>query len=188
MLEIEDFRPRVPEIGNPRDARGALQAPPDQVHRMRRAGRHDKVHRVLRQVFFQETDGRADPGDPGIRDESVPADPHDQPLLEGFALAVDDIDLRRRGLPAGQRTVDAIDFGDGTADDFHLGRDVRIQALVLALTLRILRRIDHRLPAFGRKILGEFDPPLHPGTAAGRPVIGNDENPSHKHTNVKTNS
>ena len=188
VLEIEDPRPGIPEIGDPRDAGRPGHLPPDQVHRMRGTGGNDYVHRMFPEVFFKETDRRADPAHAGIGDEQVAPQPHDHPLQQALVLAVDHVNLGGRSLLPGQSAVQAVDFGNGPADDLRFGGNVAVQALVDRLHLRILRRIDDRLPALGREILGEFHPSLHPGTAARRPIIGYDQNPSHKDTNVKTNS
>ena len=188
MLEIENPRPGIPEVGNPGDAGRPGDLPPDQVHGMRRSGGHDYVHGMLPKVFRQEADRRADPAHPRVGDEQVAAQPHDHPLQETLMLAVDHVDLGGRSLLPGQAAVQAVDFGNGPADDLRLGGDVAVEALVDRLHLRILRRIDDRLPALGGQIFGKFHPALHPGTAARRPVIGYDQNPSHKDTNVKTNS
>ena len=188
MLEIKYLGPRIPEVGDPRDAGRPGRFPPDQVHGMRRTGADDDVHRMLLQVFPEETDRRTDPANAGIGNEQVAPQPHDHPLQETLFLAVDYVDLGGGCLLSGQAAVQTVDLRDGPADDFRLGGNVAVQALVDRLHLGILGRIDDRLPAFGGEIFGKFHPALHPGTAARRPVIGYDQNPSHKDTNVKTNS
>ena len=188
MLEIENPGPGIPEIRNPRNAGRPGYFPPDQVHGMRRTGGNDHVHGMLPEVFGQETDRGTDPAYPRVGDEKIAAQPHDHPLQQALVLAVDHVDLGGRSLLPGQSPVQAVDFGNGPAEDFRLGGNVAVQALVDRLHLGIFRRIDDRLPSLGGQIFGKFHPALHSGTAARRPVIGYDQNPSHKDTNVKTNS
>ena len=165
------------------------------MHRVGRPGRHDHIDRMLRQILLQETHARPYPAHAGIRHEQVAADPQRQALLEGLLSGRDLRDLAlgspgrerfhvRRCALAHQLAVDVVRLSDGAAEDLRVVRNLRLQGMVDGRILRILRRIDDRLPPFLGQILGEFHPPLDPRPAGRRPVVSDDEDAFHKTTKL----
>ena len=93
MLEIEYPGPRVPEIGNPRQSRLLSEPHADQMHGLWRTSTHDKVNRMLFQIFFQKFHGRPYPQATGIRTEKIAPDPHRQLLQSRFVLSIYRVDF-----------------------------------------------------------------------------------------------
>ena len=81
MLEVEYLCPRVTEIRYPRKSGLACKFPAYEVHGLRRTCTYYQVHRMIREVFLQESDRRADPCASRVRAEEVAAYPH-RHLLE----------------------------------------------------------------------------------------------------------
>ena len=155
---------------------GPFEPAADEVDGLRRPGGHDGIHGMLREVLLQETDRRPHPADARIGHETVAPDPQRQPLLPVLLLGIDGIHLP---LAAGQPAVDGIGLQDARLDDFRAGRHVREQALVTRQLLRILRGIDHRLPAEIRQVLAELHPALDARTTGRGPIVGDDQQTLH---------
>ena len=81
MLVVKDFRPGIPEIGQPWNSGSLGQAKTDKMHGMRRTGCHDCVHRMLLKVSLEESHGRSNPEDPWIRNEEIASDEEGQILF-----------------------------------------------------------------------------------------------------------
>ena len=195
VLEVVHSGPRVAEIGNPGNPELLVQPLANQMHRVGRSGRHDHIDRMLRQILLQETHARPHPAYAGIRHEQVAADPQRQALLEGLFSGrnLSDLPLGRPGRErlhvrrctlAHQLAVDVVRLGDGTADNFRLVRDFRLQGMVDGRIFRIFRRIDDRLPSFQGQILRKLHPTLDPRSAGRRPVVSDDEDAFHKTTKL----
>ncbi len=71
MLEIEHLCPRVTEICNPWCSGGKRKPSCYQVHRMRRSCAYYYVHRMFLEIFFEESDRRANPHASRVRYEAV---------------------------------------------------------------------------------------------------------------------
>ena len=191
MLEVVHPAPRVAEIRNPRNPEFLVQSLADEMHRVGRSRRNDHIDRMFRQILLEETDARLHPAHAWVRHEQAAADPQREALLEGFLAAGDFRDGAaggsgserlhvRRGALAHQSAVQVVRFGDGTADDFHGVGNLRLEGMVDGGVFRVFRRVDDGLPAFLRKIFGEFHPTLDARTPGRRPVICDDEHAFHR--------
>ena len=185
MLEIEHLGPRVTEIRHPRNAGRLGKLPGYEVHRLRRAGTYNRVHRILLEVLLQEPDRRPYPCHPRVRNKQIAAQEQYQFLLESLLLATDRIDLLLRGiLLSGQFPVERIKLRNMPLHDNGLLRNILFESLVNAGHFRIFRGIDDRLPSELRQILAEFHPSLDTGTSCRRPVICYDKHLLHSHVKI----
>ena len=59
--------------------------------------------------------------------------------------------------------------------NLHLRPHLSLKTLIQHGIVRSVRDKNHRLPTVLRKVLREFQPPLHPRSTRWRPVIGDDQ-------------
>ena len=174
VLEIEYLCPWIPEIGNPREAGLLRETKSYHMHGLRRSRADNQVYRMLCKILLEISDRRTDPEASRVRTEKISTHPHRHLLQHGLVLCIHRIDFHgflAMARPAQNFLVHLIRLDDPRLENFRLCRHLGFERCIDRQLLRILRGIDHRLPSFGRKILGEFDPPLHSRTACRRPVI-----------------
>ena len=187
MLEIEYFGPWVTEVSDPWNTCLRRQSASYQMHGLRRSRADDQIYGMLLQVVLQESHRRPDPQTARIRTEKIAAYPHRHLLQEGLVLRIHRIDLHSLlavAGPAQHLLVQLIRLDDPPLDHLRRCRHLRFQRSVDRQLLRILRRIDHRLPSLRRQILGELHPPLHPRTSGRWPVVRYYQHPFHKDTKI----
>ena len=71
MLEVENTRPRIAEIRNPRDSCLLCHFHRYDMHGVWRSRAHDDIHRMFLQIFFEEPHGRSYPQASRVGDEQV---------------------------------------------------------------------------------------------------------------------
>ena len=164
MLEIEHPGPGIPEVRHPFHSGAAGEFHRYQVHRMRRAGAHDRVHGVFPEIVAEEPYRGLHPARSRVRDEQIAPRSHCQFLEQAFFLMVDGVYLGT-GRFSGQLAVETVNLVYGPAYHFHVLRHVLSQCQVDGRGLRVLRGVYDALPAFSGQVLAEFHPPLDSGTA-----------------------
>ena len=187
MLEIEYLGPWVTEVSDPWNACLRRQSASYQMHGLRRSCAHDQVYRMLFEVLLQEPYRRSYPEAARVRTEKVSSHPHGHLLKLRLVLRIDRIHLD--GLlavarPSEKSLVKLIWLQNACLYDFGLCRHLRRKRCIDRQLLRIFRRVDHRLPSLGRKILRELHPALHSRTSCRRPIIRYDKDTFHKHANI----
>ena len=190
VLEIEYLSPWITEVGYPRKSCFCSQPAPYQMHGLRRACAHDQVYRMLLKVLLEIFYRRSYPEAARVRTEKISSHPHGHLLEGGFVLCIDRIHLDgflAVPRPAEDLLVKLIRLQNACLYDLGFSRHFGLQRRVDRQLLRVFRRVDHRLPSLGRKVLGELHPALHSRTSCRRPIIRYDKDTFHKRTKIANN-
>ena len=163
VLIVEHTGPRIPEIRHPWRTKSALQATPNQMHRLRRAGRNYHIYRMFAQICRKIFHRRANPSGTRIGHKEIATHPQHKFLLPTLLLGVYRVHSRPfSGTAAYQLMVNGIRLAYGLLQHLDLRWNLSQKALIHSKLLRIGRGIYNGLPAERGQIFGELHPSLHP--------------------------
>ena len=137
---------------------------------------------MLFKIFLQEFHGWAYPKTSWIRTEQIASYPYCSLLCYRLVLSIDRIDLYRFLAVSGaaqEFLVKLIRLCDSGLYYLSAFGNICLKRVVDSQLFRIFRRLDYRLPSFGRKILGELHPSLHSRPSCRRPIIRYYTHPFH---------
>ena len=187
LLSPDALRPRIAEIGDPRDVGDALEHEAEHLAGVRRRARIDDRGSLLADERQALEEGARHPRDLRVGNQDVGLHEPGGPLEHAAARrsAEARMSRTRRGL-AERRVPTRGDQALGGAAEplklegpravhLHGWGDLREERRVLKRPVGVAHRLHDRKPALLRQILDEFERPLHPAATLRRETVRENE-------------